>query len=250
MPFGNLMKRVFGRGHRVPAIDRLTYAVGDIHGRADLLDQLLDLIEQDRGGAPAEIIFLGDYVDRGPSSRQVIERLLEMTAVSDLSLTFLKGNHEAAMLDFLDNAEAGLAWAQWGGDEALMSYGVKAPLSKTEIEPWSEAQSALKEALPESHLSFLNRLQLYVVRGDYLFVHAGVNPDRPLEEQGETEFLWIRDEFLSSRRQLPYTIVHGHTPEGQPYQDSRRIGCDTGAYMSGRLTAVRLENENVRFIQT
>lgn len=152
MQFWSRLVRALSGGQKPARIGRLTYAIGDIHGRADLLEALLAKIERDRAGAPAELIFLGDYVDRGPASKGVIDRLLEIPPAGGIAPVFLKGNHEAVMLEFLENPGAGQSWAKWGGDEAMMSYGVKPPLSKTELEPWDLARRALVEAIPPAHM--------------------------------------------------------------------------------------------------
>jgi serine/threonine protein phosphatase 1 len=196
------------------------------------------------------MIFLGDYVDRGPDSAGVIDDLLDPGLLQGVDVVFLKGNHEATVLEFLEDAEVGPAWATFGGAETLASYGVRAPSGPQEHNAWEDCRLAFREAFPESHRRFMQELDLLVQRGDYLFVHAGVDPSRPLEAQNETEFLWIRDAFLESGKQMPWKVVHGHTPEEQPFHDRRRIGVDTGAYLTGRLTAARLSGKDVRFIST
>ena len=227
----------------------LIYAIGDIHGRLDLLDTLLDLIAKDADGAPCELVFLGDYIDRGDQSRGVIDRLIEVQSWS-LSSCFLMGNHEATLLDFLKGGPVGPSWMQYGGGETLLSYGVRPPLGRGTDEEWEDTRQALASAISPEQLAFYQSLQLSAERGCYLFVHAGVDPNTPLAQQTERSLLWIRDEFLSATRPLERVIVHGHTPEDQPHADDRRIGLDTGAYLTGRLTAVRLEHGQTRFIST
>ncbi|WP_203290885.1 metallophosphoesterase family protein [Maricaulis parjimensis] len=242
-----------GRGAGpAPEIARLTYAIGDIHGRRDLLRRLLDRIEDDREGRPAEYIFLGDYVDRGDDSAGVLTDLILLGARPDISVVFLKGNHEAAMLDFLKDPAKGPEWVQYGGGETLASYGVRPPRADVaqDMEAWTECRRAFSERLTPAHRGFLDRLGLMEKRGDYLFVHAGVDPNRPLEEQGEPEFLWIRDAFLASSKRLDHVVVHGHTPEDRPTCNGRRIGVDTGAYLTGKLTAACLFGRDVKFIST
>jgi serine/threonine protein phosphatase 1 len=232
---------------------RRVYAIGDIHGRADLLMRLLHDLHEDiaPGGFEGRpiLIFLGDYVDRGFQSKDVINVLLS-EMVSPFETYFLKGNHEAAMLQFLGDPAIGPRWAEFGGAETLVSYGVQPPRTRTSIEEWMMAAEALSLALPPEHLHFLSNLDLCVQVGDYVFVHAGVRPGVPLDQQTEQDLLWIREEFLGDRRALDAVIVHGHTPAPRPYKDSRRIGLDTGAYLSGRLTAARFEHDKVYFIMT
>lgn len=234
---------------RPTAPEGLIYAVGDIHGRHDLLELLLHQIEDDAAGRDAEIIFLGDYVDRGRGSRAVIDRLLALRGHASLSARFLKGNHEATLLDFLNDPQVGPSWAQFGGLETLVSYGVSIP-AVTEGTRWDAIQERFRAALPACHLDFYTSLELSIERGCYLFVHAGVDPDLALSEQGEAEYLWIRDAFLNDDRKLERVIVHGHTPEDIPVNDGRRIGLDTGAYVTNRLTAARLEGARVAFLST
>ena len=232
---------------------RRVYAVGDIHGRADLLERLLLDIHKDAlGGSFRDrpiLVFLGDYIDRGFQSKDVIDLLLG-DLVSPFETYFLKGNHEAAMLQFLAEPEIGPRWAEFGGAETLVSYGVRPPRMRTSKEEWAIASEELNRVLPPEHLDFLLRLQLSVRIGDYLFVHAGVRPGVDLAEQSENDLLWIREEFLNDKRPLEAVVVHGHTPAPRPHRDSRRVGIDTGAYLSGRLTAARFEHDSVDFMST
>ena len=228
------------------------YAVGDVHGQSDLLAKLLKQISDDVAKAPVGtltmLVMLGDYIDRGLGSREVIEILSKLSGFPT-RLRFLKGNHEQAMLAFLDDAAAGPVWIRHGGGETLASYGVKPPAPDAPDDIWEAARSALLDAIPAHHMRFLNELELSVLIEPYLFVHAGVDPDKPLEAQNEQDLLWIRDKFLHSSRQLEYIVVHGHTPEHTPFRDERRIGIDTGAYITGVLTAVRLEADTAHFMQ-
>lgn len=232
---------------------RRVYAVGDIHGRADLLSRLVDDLRADvaKGGFEGRpiLVFLGDYIDRGFQSKEVIDILLS-ERLSLFETYFLKGNHEAAMLQFLGDPSIGPRWAEFGGAETLVSYGVRPPRNRTSMEQWEEASEALHAAVPSEHLHFLTNLDLSVRIGDYVFVHAGVRPGVALDQQTEYDLLWIREEFLADRRPLGAVIVHGHTPAQRPHRDSRRIGLDTGAYLSGRLTAARFEHDAVEFIST
>jgi serine/threonine protein phosphatase 1 len=247
-----VLARLLGRPRPAPSRvpdGALIYAIGDVHGRADLLDELLDLIARDAGERRAEIILLGDYVDRGSDSRGVIDRVLALPA-RGFAATALKGNHEGAMLAFLDDPASGPLWGQHGGGATLVSYGVPAPANRLDLDAWARASETLATALPPAHLAFLRGLATSARRGDYAFVHAGVRPGVPLAEQAEQDLLWIRDPFLSHRGPHEATIVHGHTPEKAAHLGRHRIGIDTGAYWTGRLTALRLEGEERRLLQT
>ena len=228
------------------------YAVGDIHGRADLLKRLMRKIEADADAAaePRKIlVFLGDYVDRGFQSKEVIDFLLDGD-FSRFETYFLRGNHEAAFETFLSDPEFGPQWARFGGAETLMSYGIQPPRAKTVAAEWTEVCDQLNQVLPAAHRHFLSSLSLYECFGDYVFVHAGLKPGQPLDAQSEKDILWIRDEFLSDDQPFEQMIVHGHTPISEPHRDHRRIGIDTGAYLTGKLTAACLFGSNVSFLST
>jgi len=239
-----------GASRRPPPPSGPVAAIGDIHGRRDLLVRLLNKIRNEIRGERCELIFLGDYIDRGADSRGVLDILVDLSEDDEFETVFLKGNHEATMLDFLSSPDVGPSWAQFGGDETLLSYGVRPPLRKNDKAGWHEARDALVRNLPDTHLDFLRGLDLSAERGCYLFVHAGVDPDRPLDEQDESSLLWIRDAFLEDRRRLPRIVVHGHTPEPEAHADGRRIGLDTGAYQTGILTACLIRGSETRFIST
>lgn len=232
---------------------RLVYAVGDVHGRLDLLEALLGEIARDalesRPRWRPLLIFVGDYVDRGPASRQVLDRLVSVCGGSAFEVRALKGNHEEAMLRFLDDPWFGPTWAQFGGAETLASYGVEAPTGDTDGSAWTAARDALAKALPPSHVQFLNDLELLVRVGDYAFVHAGLDPKEALERQVEHDVLWIRQEFLGADGPGECVVVHGHTPSEEAEFFPHRIGIDTGAYATGVLTAVRLLDDSRRLIQ-
>jgi serine/threonine protein phosphatase 1 len=230
----------------------LLYAVGDIHGRPDLLAALLRQIEADashRKAARKTLVFLGDYVDRGPDSRGVIEMLLK-SLPAGFDPYFLKGNHEALLLEFLDGKVPLEHWLLNGGDATMASYGVDVGrLGAAGAPPgmWREAFAAV---LPETHLDFFRGLRLQVPVGDYLFVHAGVRPGVPLEAQREDDLIWIRGEFLNAAEPFGKIVVHGHTPVRAPVVLPNRIGIDTGAVFTGRLTALRLQDGEQGFLET
>lgn len=230
----------------------VVYAIGDIHGRSDLLTELLELIESDAaaaGSAAKTLVFLGDYVDRGPDSSGVLD-LLSTNLPPGFDAHFLKGNHEQFLLDFLDDASWLGAWRSNGGEQTLRSYGVDVDgLERRQARPpvW---QAEFLELLPETHLRFLQSLELTYVAGDYLFVHAGLRPGLPLDEQVPDDILWIRHEFLDSDMSFGKIVVHGHTPERAPVIRPNRIGIDTGAVVTNCLTALRLEGGTRAFLRT
>ena len=244
------MVKLFGRsGKRAKTPDgRRIYAVGDIHGALDCLDQLVAQIEKDAGDLnDAQLVFLGDYVDRGPDSKGVIDRLVALKKEYPETV-FLKGNHEAVMLDFLSDAEEALEWLDWGGDQTLRSYGVSGVLTKA----GEDLSTALAAAMPKPHRTFLHSLELMHIAGDYLFVHAGIRPGVAIEDQDEDDLLWIRKRFhdAAANERPEYTVVHGHHPMKKPVDAGWRVGVDTGACWSGVLTAVCLDGDKRKFIST
>jgi serine/threonine protein phosphatase 1 len=241
-----MLKKLFGDRARTPEGLRL-YAIGDIHGCAGLLDRLMALIEEDAARGRSQLVFLGDYLDRGPDSRGVVERLIAI-AEKRPDTVFLKGNHEAVFLDFLASPAASEDWLHWGGAETLESYGVEKPW----LRPAEELAAEMLERAPADHLAFLRGLELARAFGDYFFVHAGVRPGTPLDEQDERDLLWIRGDFhhAAAAMRPDKVIVHGHQPAKKPVDAGWRIGVDTGACFSGALTAVVLEGESRRFLST
>jgi serine/threonine protein phosphatase 1 len=232
---------------------RLIYAVGDVHGRLDLLEPLLEQISADAASGETEdrpvLVFVGDYVDRGTASKGVIDRVIDLTDEGRFDVCALKGNHEEAMLTFLQDPHFGPTWSEHGGAQTLVSYGVTAPMLRMDDEQWEAARQAFAEALPMGHLTFLRSLSLTATFGDYLFVHAGLRPGGAVEDQAEHHLLWIRQEFLNAPRPFEKIVVHGHTPAEEAYLGRHRVGIDTGAYATGVLTAVRLEGADQRLIQ-
>jgi len=232
---------------------RIVYAVGDIHGRLDLLQLLLSKIDTDATAskpiATPMIVFVGDYVDRGPSSKAVIDRLLAVQRSRNFEVAALRGNHENTLLEFLKDPNVGPTWAVHGGIETLRAYGVTPPPAGAGVDAWAMTRQAFSAQLPKRHLEFLLGLRLQLVVGDYLFVHAGVRPGVPLSEQSENDLLTIRRDFLIREAPFEKVVVHGHTPTEAPFSGPHRINVDTGAYATGVLTAVRLEGSNRRFLQ-
>lgn len=256
-----MLEKLFGarqaapvRSARAPADTRL-YAVGDIHGRLDLLRELRARIEADGAGFPGakKIVYLGDYVDRGLESRGVIE-LLSGEAPAGFEQIFLKGNHDEWMLRFLNDPSVGPNWFFNGGDSTLYSYGVRVEhepgRAESQTERFGRLSKTLDERLPERHRAFLRALKLSHTEGDYYFVHAGARPGVPLDDQRADDQLWIREEFLGSRHDFGKIVVHGHTPTQDADVQANRIGVDTGAYYSGVLTCLVLEDDRRRLLQT
>jgi diadenosine tetraphosphatase ApaH/serine/threonine PP2A family protein phosphatase len=225
------------------------YAVGDVHGRLDLLEALHDLIAADAAKSKAaakRIVYLGDYLDRGPDSKGVIELLLKPPPAG-FERVILKGNHEDVTESFLTDLSVAEGWFAYGGIETLKSYGVAPPRHAGEI---VRVQAAFAAALPDSHRRLFKSLQLTHRAGGYFFTHAGVKPGVALDRQEEEDLLWIRDEFLRSDQDFGAMVVHGHTITPAPVTRANRIGIDTGAFFSGRLTALVLEGGDHAFIQT
>ena len=225
------------------------YAIGDIHGRLDLLDEILDKIESDAAGRPAcetYLIVLGDLIDRGPDSAGVVERLRRYRP-DGMTCVFLMGNHEEMLLRILEGDTRPLtSWLAYGGSECLFSYGV-APEALRWIED-DEALRLVRERIPADHIAFLRDFGDTFAFGDYLFVHAGIRPGLPLEEQDRADFRWIREPFLTDSRDHGCIVVHGHTIVPRVEERANRIAIDTGAYRSGLLTAVGIEGDRRWYI--
>ncbi len=226
------------------------YAIGDIHGRSDLLDRIITAIRRDLEANPVEncvTVTLGDYFDRGPDSRGVIERLLNNPFPSDF--VPLKGNHELLFESFLHRPAVAEHWRRLGGLETLASYGVRVG-SLMRGQSYQEAADALKAAVPQTHLDFVRSLRTSLPIGPYFLCHAGVRPGVPLDRQSEDDLLWIREPFLASAANFGKIVVHGHTPTEQPDIRANRINVDTGAYVTNNLTCVALGREAPRFLST
>jgi serine/threonine protein phosphatase 1 len=222
------------------------YAIGDVHGRLDLLRKMYAAI----GAEGAEvrdwrIVHLGDYVDRGPQSREVIDFLIE--AEQDPRITTLCGNHDIGMVDFLATPDAAGLFARYGGDATARSYGVDLLFGTTE--EFVAAHAAFERAVPQAHRDFLKGLKFWVEMGDFFFCHAGIRPGVPLDKQDPTDLIWIRQAFHYHAGLHPKVIVHGHTPTEQPELLPNRVNVDTGAYFSGVLTALVIEGAEKRILQ-
>jgi serine/threonine protein phosphatase 1 len=226
------------------------YAIGDVHGCDDLLAGVHAGMAEDLRRRPVDahrIVHVGDYVDRGPKSAEVVERLLRLTE-SQPGVVCLSGNHEDALVRFLDDPED---WAPtflgYGGVTTLQSYGVSAEESYGSG-GLKELRDAFAAAMPAAHQTFLRDLPLSVRFGDFLFCHAGIRPGVPLEKQTPDDLRWIRKEFLESSRDHGFVVVHGHTPADRPEVRRNRINIDTGAVFAGQLTCVVLEETEYRFL--
>jgi serine/threonine protein phosphatase 1 len=232
----------------IPAGQRV-YAVGDIHGRLDLMVSLAEAIEADdrqRGPADTTVILLGDLVDRGPDSAGVITAA-KMWA-KQRHLRFIAGNHEEMFLDSFESVETLRHFIKYGGKETLLSYPIDPEAyTAAEIE---DVQVMMRDAVPQDDIDFLSEFEDTIRIGDYVFVHAGIHPDLPLEEQRTSQLRWIREPFLSHGGDHGFVVVHGHTITDEAQVLANRIGIDTGAYDSGRLTALGLEGSNRWLIET
>jgi serine/threonine protein phosphatase 1 len=252
-----MLKKLF-RSSRVamgpafaPEAGSRIYAIGDIHGCRFELDQLLEMIDADdaaRGAAKTTLIFLGDLVDRGPDSAGVIARLMQL-AQERPRVRFLKGNHEELFLHALEGAKDALRmFCRVGGKETVLSYGVdSAEYDSLDYPQLAERLAAL---VPADHRAFLDEFEDMIISGDYAFVHAGVRPDIPLDEQKPSDLRWIRDSFLEHRGAHPKMIVHGHTITADVDRRPNRIGVDTGAYASGKLTALGIQERETWILNT
>jgi serine/threonine protein phosphatase 1 len=235
------------RKPRVPDKMRV-YAIGDVHGRADLLVQLLRRIDADLKANPIAQpiqVFLGDYIDRGPDSREVLALLVARRR--NHTMLYLKGNHETYIAQVLSDPSVLSEWNRIGGIYTLLSYGVT-PSMSDDPKARKDVAEAFGRALPNSHRQFMQGLALSFTCGDFFFAHAGVRPGIPLRRQRQQDLLWIRDDFLSYEEDFGKVVVHGHTPTNLPDIRANRINIDTGAYATGQLTCLVLEGDQITFI--
>jgi len=241
---GFLRSRRVVKQPRLPDGIRI-YALGDIHGRADLLKEMLTVIDVDIARNPAHRtieVYLGDYIDRGPYSAHTLDLLIERGRQRET--VFLRGNHEAYFLEVLRDSAKLEDWWQFGGLQTLTSYGIQPSINPDATEQ-NDLISALLEVIPRRHLEFLEALKPSFLCGDFFFVHAGVRPGIPLKEQRESDLLWIRNEFLDSDENFGKYIVHGHTPVREPDIRPNRINIDTGAYATGNLTLLTIQGSSM-----
>jgi serine/threonine protein phosphatase 1 len=228
----------------ISAVDEMRlYIIGDIHGRSDLLDRIVDEINRDInefGWQESLTITLGDYVDRGPDSRGVLDRLSRNPFPTDYIA--LKGNHEAIFEEFVNQPSVASHWRDLGGLETLHSYGV--PMDNLMLgKGFEEAARALSAVIPEAHRTFLGSLKTHISIDNCFLCHAGVRPNVPLDRQNANDLLWIRDEFLNSRQSFGKMIIHGHTPNEWPEVRPNRVNLDTGAFATGRLTCLVIDRD-------
>lgn len=226
------------------------YAIGDVHGCLDLLLEAEEKIERDvtRHGIPGLVLLLGDYIDRGPQSAGVLAHLLTPPPKGCRRLA-LCGNHEAAFLSFFRDPLANLQWLDFGGRETLKSYGLDCDYFLTR---WGrdtrELVRAMNTAVPESHIRLIEGLPISLRSKGIVFVHAGLRPGISLSLQADDDLLWIREPFLSEGPKLPLLVVHGHTPSDSPQIGPNRIGIDTAAFATGKLTVLRIKDDRARVL--
>ncbi|MBT7510125.1 MAG: serine/threonine protein phosphatase [Rhodospirillaceae bacterium] len=228
------------------------YAIGDIHGRYDLLKMLHDQIAHDAAARPTErhvLVYVGDYIDRGRQSFEVVETLID-APLDGFEITHLKGNHEDFLLKFVETGGSGDNWVFNGGMATLASYGIESTGEFGTAGNLAEIRTSLIEIPPSSHLNFFQGLKLSHVEGDYMFVHAGVRPGIPYDQQDDEDLIWIRGPFLHANDDFGKFVIHGHTPDFEPVIRTNRICLDTFAYRSGCLTCIVLEGDERRFLQT
>ena len=231
--------------------DTVVYAIGDVHGCLAELKAAERRIAADAARLPAArriILCLGDLVDRGPQSADVLDHLTGAPPAGFERLS-LCGNHDETFLAFLDDPQANPGWLEFGGEETLQSYGVDMLRLARRGNGLAGLGEALRDIVPEAHVKFLSRLPVAVRFGDVLFVHAGVRPGVPLDAQAEDDLMWIREPFVSQPHGLGVTVVHGHTPGKEPVFAPGRIGIDTGAYATGRLTVLRVFNGETAIVE-
>jgi serine/threonine protein phosphatase 1 len=225
------------------------YAIGDVHGRFDLLVGMLKRIKADsetRTAADTHVVLLGDLIDRGPQSAQVLE-FLRVYRNNFATFHFIAGNHEEAMLATLGGFDLSRqnSWLDFGGRDTLVSYGVDLALLNDED---TDVAALMRDNIPRTHIDFLESFEESILFGDYLFVHAGIRPGVAIERQRGTDLRWIRHDFLDDESDHGVIVVHGHTITRTPDIRKNRIGIDTGAYMSGMLTALGLEGRERWFM--
>lgn len=233
------------------AADLRIYVIGDIHGRVDLLRQLHAMIATAACAAPEprrRLVYLGDYIDRGSDSREVLD-MLAGEPLDGFERVCLKGNHEDAMLRFLDDIAIAPTWFGFGGSATLRSYGLAVP-DPRDPTALLQTQRQLAAVLPPAHHRFLRGLERTHAEGDFFFAHAGVRPGVPLDRQSEEDLLWIRDPFLRSTVDFGRIVVHGHSIAREVEFRPNRIGIDTGAYASDRLTCLVIAPVGLSLLQT
>ena len=231
--------------------ERAVYVIGDVHGCLDELLTLERMISADAAAMSAKklIIMLGDYVDRGPASAQVIDHLID-TCPEGFERLCLTGNHDMAMLGYLEGSLALSTWLQMGGDATLLSYGIDVEYLKLIYKSQRRLDQVIRSAIPERHAEFLRTLPILISAGNILFVHAGIRPSLTIQEQKDEDLVFIRSEFFDNCQLLKYWVIHGHTPIDKATQIGKRFNLDTGAYSTGKLSALRIWNKKGRIFTT
>jgi len=254
--FEGLFGRTAGPASTAPRLNAaerpaLLYAIGDVHGCLDALKALEARIIADAADTPGEkwIVMLGDYVDRGPHSAQVLDHLTARPP-SGFSRICLRGNHEEAMLDALEDPRAIDTWLGFGSEATLASYGLSATQIEDLARPGRAAsrQQLLHAYVPDEHIAFLRNLPVMLTVPGYILVHAGLRPGVATTAQLDRDLMWIRGEFLAANHDFGAVVIHGHTPADEPYLSARRVGIDTACFASGTLTAVRVDDDGVRVL--
>ncbi|MFB2566645.1 metallophosphoesterase [Rhizobium sp. IMFF44] len=249
-------KMVNGFGHRrrrewLEHLDMPTYVIGDVHGRYDLLSALERKIFADAADLPGRklIIMLGDYIDRGPASAQVVGRLMAPPP-NGFDRICLTGNHEMAMLSYVDGEISLEDWVALGGDATLASYGVDIPRLQQLYPKQKKLDTFIRTWLPDDHVNFLRRMPIMLDTPEVLFVHAGIDPDRSIAHQQDDDLIFIRSRFYDSAQPLPKLIIHGHTPVQRAEVNGLRLNLDTGAFYTDRLSAARLWQGRIHITST
>ena len=241
------VRSLFGGSSPAPRIARVPegtrwYVIGDIHGRLDLFEALKQAIDQDdaaRTPARTTVVLLGDLVDRGPDSAGVVA--LAQRWGQERAVRYIAGNHEEMFLQSFDDAEVLRHFLKHGGRETVLSYGIdRDSYNAMDV---AQVQDAMRDLVPQADRDFLAGFEDMIVAQDYIFVHAGIHPDRPIEEQTPSDLRWIRDRFLRHDEAFSHVVVHGHTIFEDVEDTQHRIGIDTGAFRTGRLTALMLEDD-------
>ena len=227
------------------------YVIGDIHGRIDLVKNLHHFICEDIKKSRQQkyyVIYLGDYIDRGDASKEVLDYLIT-NPLSNVEQIFLKGNHEQALVDFIKNKD-NLDWINIGAMATLYSYNVRVKPELKIADKIAFLHQAFVKLFPQKHLDFMLKLKRYFILGDYLFVHAGIHPQKTLAAQTDNDLFWIRDEFLLCNDIYPYIIVHGHTVTPDVQIFNNRIALDTGAFATNKLSCLILESDKIKIVDT
>ncbi len=227
------------------------YVVGDIHGRCDLLIRLVAMIDADAASRDIEkptIIFVGDYVDRGPQSALVIAMLMELTNDPSRRVIALKGNHEVLLLKFLENPANGPRWLKNGGYETLLSYGIANITEDSPMDALTIASAQFAAAIGTNARNFLTNLSVSHLSGNVLVTHAGADPTVPIDKQDPKKLIWGPENFMKKKRKDKIWVAHGHYAEAVPTIENGRINVDTGAYFSNQLTAARILKDEIKFM--